>query len=173
MASPIDKDVSSMNKSLFSVFGTIAFAAAVTSAAGASTITASGPIPVASSALALTIMGTPVDFLPLSFTGSGPYAVTSGNDSVVVVKAAQIGWGQAINHPFTVNNSCSTSVVVTTTAADTFTLRSGGGAAVTCAVTFAGGAGQTAVMNYTQTATGNGGNFAVQSHKRIQSLKHH
>jgi len=126
------------------------------------TITASGPIPVATSTATLAQVGLPID---AAFSGSNPYAESSGTDSVLVVKATEIGWGSALSHPFTVTNNCGANVVVTNPSTDTFKLTSGGTTAVSCIVTIIGGGASSDVINVSQAAGKNGANVQLQSTK--------
>jgi len=128
----------------------------------------SAAIPVSTSTMTASMVGVPIDTTQTAFTGNSPYAVTSGTDSVVVAKFTQAGWGSALSKPFVMtSNTCvSTLPVVVVTAngtADTFNLTSGAGNAGSCVITFTGGGGQTNVINYAQSATGNGVSIPVSS----------
>jgi hypothetical protein len=122
-------------------------------------ITASGLIPVAANPSTLTMVSQ-TGITPTTLSGSGPYAITSNLSSVLQVQAVQAGWGSASGNPFTITNTCGSSVVVTTTGTDTFTMTSGGTAA-TCSITIAAGYGVTNVLNYTQSGTTGTGTIYV------------
>jgi len=130
------------------------------------TITASGLIPITNSTESLSTTATSLDATPNALSSvAGSTAVATGGDAIQVIKATQSGWGSALSHPFTIGNTCGAAVVVANPTTDTFTLTSSA-AAATCAVTFIGGGGATAVLNITQSASTDGVNVPVTSVNR-------
>jgi hypothetical protein len=131
-------------------------------------ITASGPIPLRIDPFTLNVVGLPIDVATDSFVGSGPDAVSSFNDSKIVVQALQNNWGSALGNPFTIStNTCGTNVVATNgPGVDQFTLKSGGTTATTCSITFDAGEGATNTINYVQAQGMNGVNLQLNSKQR-------
>ena len=131
-------------------------------------ITASGSIPLRIDPFTLSVVGIPIDVATNSLVGSGPYAVSSFNDSKIVVQALQNDWGSELGNPFTIStNTCGANVVVTNgPGVDQFTLKSGGTTASTCSIVFAAGEGATTTINYTQTQGTNGVNLQLNSTTR-------
>ena len=117
------------------------------------------PIPVSASGISLSTTAVSIDATPATLSAvTGTTAEATGNDSIISIMPTQIGWGMtATTHPFTTSTTCPAGVLtITNPSTDTFVITSGATASAGCNVTFTGGAGATAVLAITQTASGDG-----------------